>query len=166
LRIVSSARDDKLLLVGVDRQVDGLDTFQDAINAGRRLLEPSGAVRPTRRRHRQRRFDRRTPRAACAAPRAWRSSRMIYRQRVPSRLTRCSRRARMLQWRPRSRPPRCPCDSGTSGRLKHRAERTCSAPPVTADSAQAHQRRCNRPTSLSGGEPFVGSGADRRHVVS
>jgi len=39
LRIVSSARDDKLLLVGVDRQVDGLDTFQDAINAGRRLLE-------------------------------------------------------------------------------------------------------------------------------
>jgi len=48
LRIVSSARDDKLLLVGVDRQVDGLGTFRDTINIGGRLLEPSGVVRPTR----------------------------------------------------------------------------------------------------------------------
>ncbi|MFL5046416.1 MAG: hypothetical protein ACJ8EA_16390 [Xanthobacteraceae bacterium] len=48
MRIVSSARDEKLVLMGVDRQVDGLGTFQDAINAGGRLLDPSGVVRPTR----------------------------------------------------------------------------------------------------------------------
>ncbi|MFL5072040.1 MAG: hypothetical protein ACJ8FP_28195 [Xanthobacteraceae bacterium] len=48
MRIVSSARDEKLVVVGVDRQVDGLGTFHDAINAGGRLLDPSGVVRPTR----------------------------------------------------------------------------------------------------------------------
>ena len=46
MRIVSSARDEKLVVVGVDRQVDGLGTFQDAINAGGRLLDRVGLSGP------------------------------------------------------------------------------------------------------------------------